>query len=114
MVIKFYIADKTLLILGDTGIKSSEKLIQNQRGKLKCDIIQMSHHGQRGATKELYEIANPSICLWPTPKWLWNNDSGQGYNSGTWETLEVRKWIENIQVKENYVAKDGDITIKIK
>ena len=114
MVIKFDTGKTTLLILGDTGEKSSEKLLENQKEKLKSDIVQMAHHGQAGATQELYKAVNPKICLWPTPDWLWNNDNGGGENSGPWKTLETRKWIEEIGVKKNYVAKDGDIAIKIK
>ena len=114
MVIKFETGKTKLLILGDTGEKSSEKLLLNQKDKLKSDIVQMAHHGQAGATEELYKAVNPTICLWPTPEWLWNNDNGNGYGSGNWKTLEVRKWIDNIGVRENYVEKDGDIILKIK
>ena len=113
MVIKFKMGEKSLLILGDTGVKSSEKLINNQKEKLKSNIVQMSHHGQNGATKELYEQIQPEICLWPTPEWLWNNDSGEGYNSGSWKTLETREWIKEIGVLENYIEKDGNQTINI-
>ena len=74
----------------------------------------MSHHGQSGATKELYKEISPKICLWPSPDWLWNNDSGAGENSGPWKTLETRKWMEELGVTKNYIEKDGDITIKIK
>lgn len=114
MVIKFDTGKTTLLILGDTGIKSSEKLLTNQKEKLKSDIVQMAHHGQAGATKELYEVIKPTICLWPTPEWLWNNDIGTGKNSGTWKTLETISWMQELNVKENYVAKDGNISIKIR
>lgn len=113
MVIKFNIKNKSLLILGDTGTKSSEKLLNTQKDKLKSDIVQMSHHGQNGATEELYKIIKPETCLWPTPEWLWNNDNGNGYNSGQWKTLETRKWMEDLKVKNNYIEKDGDISIKI-
>lgn len=114
MVITFEIGKKRLLILGDTGIKSSEKLLKTQKEKLKSDIVQMAHHGQAGATKELYHIIAPKICLWPTPEWLWNNDAGEGFGTGPWKTLETRKWMEELNVKENYVAKDGNLTIQIK
>lgn len=103
-----------ILFLGDTGIKSSEKLLTNQKEKLKSDIVQMAHHGQAGATKELYEAIQPKICLWPTPEWLWNNDIGTGENSGTWKILETRSWMKELKVKKHYVAKDGNITIKIR
>lgn len=114
MVVKFDTGKTTFLVLGDTGIKSSEKLLNTQKEKLKSDIVQMAHHGQNGATKELYEQINPTICMWPTPEWLWNNDSGEGKGSGPWKTLETRQWIEELKVKKNYVEKDGDITIKLK
>ncbi len=113
MVIKFDTRKTTFLVLGDTGVKSSEKLLNTQKEKLKSDIVQMAHHGQNGATKELYEQINPTICMWPTPEWLWNNDSGEGKDSGTWKTLETRQWMEELKVKKNYVEKDGDITIQL-
>lgn len=112
VVIKFDTGKTTLLILGDTGEKSSTKLLQKQKEKLKSDIVQMSHHGQAGATEELYKAISPTICLWPTPEWLWNNDNGGGKGSGTWKTLETRSWMENMGVKKNYIEKDGDIEIK--
>ena len=113
MVMKFYINNKSILFLGDTGKESCEKLIQTQKEKLKSNIVQMAHHGQSGATEEFYKIVQPEICLWPTPLWLWNNDSGNGEDSGSWKTKETRAWVENLKVKENYIAKDGVYTIEI-
>lgn len=114
MVIKFDTGKTTFLVLGDTGEKSSEKLLLTQKEKLKSDIVQMAHHGQAGATEELYKQINPTICMWPTPEWLWNNDPGTGENTGIWKTFETRDWMKKLNVKKNYIAKDGDITIKIK
>lgn len=113
MVIKFTTDHHCFLVLGDTGEKSSQKLLATQKEKLKSDIVQMAHHGQAGATKELYEAVDPKICLWPTPEWLWNNDAGEGKNTGPWKTMETRSWIEQLQVKKNYIAKDGNKTIEI-
>ena len=114
MVIKFDTGNTSLLILGDIGENSSKKLLETQRNKLKSDIVQMAHHGQAGATQELYKAINPQICMWPTPDWLWNNDAGDGFNTGPWKTIETRNWMKQLNVKENYIAKDGDIIIKIK
>lgn len=113
MVFKMYINDKSILFLGDTGTEESEKLIKQYGSRLKSDIVQVAHHGQRGATKELYKLVNPEICLWPTTSWLWDNDVGEGYNTANFKTIETREWLQNIGVKTNYVAKDGDITINI-
>lgn len=114
MVIKMQVNNKNIIFLGDSGKESSEKLLKIQSNeKLRADIIQVAHHGQNGGTEELYKIINPTICLWPTPEWLWNNDSGNGEDSGPWKTKETRKWIESLKVKQNIIEKDGNKTIRI-
>jgi beta-lactamase superfamily II metal-dependent hydrolase len=110
MVIKMKTETKSVLFLGDTGAESGEKLLKTQKEKLKADIVQVAHHGQNGVTKEVYEAIDPQICLWPTPEWLWNNDKGEGEDSGPWNTKETRKWMEELGVKQNIIEKDGDIT----
>lgn len=113
MVIQFKVNQKKILFLGDTGVESSEKIIKNQGKNLKSDIVQMAHHGQNGATEELYKIVKPKICLWPTPDWLWNNSINGIEDTGPWKTKETRAWMEKIHVKYNYVEKDGQQNIKI-
>lgn len=34
---------------------------------LKCDIVQVAHHGQNGVGYEVYKALRPSVALWPTP-----------------------------------------------
>lgn len=114
MVIKMILEKSSILFLGDTGEESGDKLLNTQKDKLKSDIVQVAHHGQRGAKESLYQEIKPTICLWPTPKWLWDNDNGGGKDSGQWKTLETRAWMEKLGVKKNIVEKDGDITIKVK
>lgn len=113
MVIKMYINNKSILFLADTGKESGEKLLQNQKEKLKSDIVQMAHHGQNGVNKNVYEVIQPKICLWPTPEWLWNNNPGTGYNTGNWTTLQTRSWVQELKVKTNYIEKDGDISFRV-
>lgn len=113
MVIKMNLPKSSILFLGDTGEESGEKLLNMQKDKLKSDIVQVAHHGQGGAKESLYKEINPRICLWPTPEWLWNNDSGGGKGSGPWTTLETRQWMKNLGVKIHVIEKDGDTTIKV-
>jgi len=99
---------ESVLFLGDLGVEGGEKLLASPyRTRLKADYVQMSHHGQTGVSEEFYETVNPNYCLWPTPGWLWDNDKGRGRNSGPWKTLEVRAWMEKLNIEEHYVAKDG-------
>lgn len=101
------------LFLGDLSDPVDTELLQEvPADELKADIVQMAHHGQSGVGREVYAAVSPSICLWSTPQWLWNNDGGNGYNTGSWKTLEVRGWMESLGVQKNYSNKDGDITIR--
>lgn len=113
MIIKMDTLKNSILFLGDTGIESGNKLLEKQKEKLKSDIVQMAHHGQSGVTEEIYKAINPSICLWPTPNWLWINDSGNGEDSGPWKTKETKEWIQNLEIKRNIIEKDGNIKIQI-
>lgn len=114
MVTKFTMPSKTtVLFLGDTGLESEEKLKSSFYNELDSDYVQMAHHGQAGVSEEMYNIILPKYCLWPTTLWIWNNDVGEGYNTGELKTIETRSWIEKIGAK-NYVALDEDKVIKIK
>ena len=50
----------------------------------------MSHHGQSGADKLLYEKINPTFALWPTTDKIYNNVNDK------YKTNEVKKWMEDI------------------
>ena len=113
MVIQIKVNQKKILFLGDTGTESSEKLIKNQGKNLKSDIVQVAHHGQNGATEELYKIVKPEICLWPTTEWLWNNSIDGNEGTGPWKTAETRKWMSDLKIKQNYLAQNGIQSIKI-
>lgn len=114
MVIKMNLPENSILFLGDTGEASGDKLLNTQKDKLQSNIVQVAHHGQNGAKESLYQEIQPSICLWPTPEWIWNNDNGEGENTGPWKTFETRNWMEKLEVKQNIIEKDGDITITVK
>ena len=113
MVITFDTGKNKILFLGDTGIKSSEKLLKNQKEKLYSNIVQISHHGQNGASKELYDTINPSVCLWPTQKWLWDNEMKTNITYNPYSIGETKKWIQELGVKQNYIETE-EITLKIK
>jgi len=105
VVIKVSDEKKAVLFLNDLGEIAGDKLLKTiDHEKLKADYVQMAHHGQNGVRKNFYEIVQPEFCLWPTPLWLWNNDNGGGNNSGPWRTLEVRAWMKELNVKENFVS----------
>lgn len=104
---------KKALFLGDMGVETGKQFIADTPPELlKCDILQMAHHGQNGVGLEVYQVLRPEICLWPAPEWLWNNDSGSGVNSGSWRTIETRSWMAQLGVPYHVCIKDGDQTIQ--
>lgn len=112
MILQVKANHKKILFLGDVGVEGSLYLLQKNIN-LKSDIVQVAHHGQNGATKELYEAISPTTCFWPTPEWLWKNDSGLGENTGPWFTKTTKQWLDEIGAETHYVAQLGNIEIKI-
>lgn len=99
---------KSFLILGDLGVEGGNEVIQNVPLKfLQTDYTQMAHHGQNGVDKMFYEYIKPKKCLWATPEWLWNNDVGNGFDTGPFKTLHTRQWVEELGVTEHFIEKDG-------
>ncbi len=56
-----------ILLLGDVFTEGSRVLLSRCPEKLRCDIVQVSHHGYGGATRALYEATGARVALWPTP-----------------------------------------------
>ncbi len=104
---------KKALFLGDMGAETGKQFLADHTPEeLKCDIVQMAHHGQDGVGLEFYQALQPQVCLWGAPGWLWNNDSGSGTDSGNWKTIETRKWMAQLGVPYHVCIKDGDQIIQ--
>lgn len=108
IVLKMYVDEQSVLFLGDLGIEAGEKILRKYGSKgLKSDMVQMAHHGQNGVEKNVYEAIDAKVCLWNTPIWLWNNDAGEGANTGPWKTVAVRAWMDEMKVPYHFITKDG-------
>ena len=98
----------SVLILGDLGREGGDEV------KAKCtleslttDYTQMAHHGQNGVKRDFYEHISPKRCIWPSPDWLWDNDDGDGFDTGPWQTVRTREWASELGVTEHFIEKDG-------
>ena len=112
-VLRMTASGQTVLFLGDLGKEAGKKLLREHGSGLQSDFCQMAHHGQNGVDFPVYKAVRPRACLWCTPDWLWNNDAGKGYNTHIWKTIEVRKWMDRLNVNTHFVCKDGDHRIML-
>ena len=113
MVIKMWDDCKSFVFLGDLGPEGGRKLMESEyMDDVKCDYIQMSHHRQDGCDKDFYMKAEFRACLWPSPSWVFNNDFGDGFNTGPLQTIEVREWMKEKGITEHYISNEGLVRIK--
>ncbi len=73
IVFRLTAAGQTWLFLGDLGIEGGNELVSYYGDRLKCDICQMAHHGQKGVGDNVYAHAAPGICIFSSATWCWNN-----------------------------------------
>ena len=113
MVFKLTAKDvnKSMIFLGDAMSKASIELLRDHKEQLKADAVQMAHHGNWGVTEEVYKAINPEVAFFNAPKGLYDNDEGNGFNTGKFSSVQVRGWLEKIGVKNNFVAFEGDQTV---
>lgn len=110
VVFRFEINGKSILFLGDLSIAGGRELLERvPRELIKSDYVQMSHHGQKGVEKCVYEVIAPKYAMWCNPEWMWNNraDKIGDYDTGKMKTVIVRGWMSEIgTVKRHYLAHD--------
>ncbi len=88
LVVRAWVDGQSILFLGDTYVERGNTLLEKYGDSLKSDIVQMSHHGQNGVTREVYEAIDATVRIWPTPNWVWNNVD-------TYQIDDTRKWFNN-------------------
>ena len=59
--------------------------------ELKCDYIQMGHHGNGGLSEAFYRLTEPRAAFFDAPEWLMNPGEGLSYT-----TPENRRLMEGL------------------
>lgn len=114
MPLRVHFPKRDVLFLGDLDVYGQEEVLKAcGAAKLRCDIVQMAHHGQGGVDRAFYELVRPKICLYPTPKWLWENNRYRVEDpvtagTGHFKTFETRAWMEELGAVSSYTQADGD------
>lgn len=98
LIFRATIEGQTVLFLGDANVYEGNRLLEKYGSELKSDMVQMAHHGQAGVAESVYKAILPTVCLWPSPAWVYDNWSN------TLQTFEVRQWMANLGVKYHVIA----------
>lgn len=92
----------SILFLGDVYQHGSRIMLAHCPRKLQCDIVQVSHHGFAGATKELYQATNAHIALWPAMKACMEANRHREANDYL---------LNHSTVEQHWVGEDGSVKI---
>lgn len=85
-----------IFLPGDIADVGSRALMKHPE-LLKCDIVQVSHHGFNGATPEVYQAAAAHTVLWPAPQYEMDRNASRPANS----------WLLNESGADIIIAADG-------
>ena len=103
-VIMVTVSGQKILFLGDLGQKGSRVLLESKKDRLACDLVQVSHHGFTGATKELYEATGAKVLLWPSADFVIRENQN---------TVVNRYLLREMDVKEHLVSGTGTVRLEL-
>ena len=99
LVIRMTYENSATLWLGDMGVVPGDSCIKMYGDYLKCDAVQVSHHGWGSASWEFFKLLNPEILLWNNSEFGFQYaDKYQGYG----KTESSTKLFNMPCVKQNY------------
>lgn len=93
--------ETTATFLGDLYKYGSATMRALYGSALKCDIVQVAHHGYQGSERELYKLFSPELLLWPTNSSAWNTQT-KNANAGNW-WYQVDYYIANQLASVKYI-----------
>lgn len=92
-----------VFIPGDAAALASKKLEARFGKDLKCDVVQVSHHGHRGLSKTAYELLDGDCVVFPITRIKFDEE---------YPRIEAnRRAIE--LAKEYYISSDGTVEIPL-
>ena len=103
-----YDGEQTMMLLGDAEWVCSNDLTQNCADKLKCDIVQVGHHGCGNVSAECYEMIDADAFIWPIGEKFWYSDCGEGLNTHNTGVIRTRAYMmrSDPNLKNVYVVMD--------
>lgn len=91
--LKFKAADRTVLVPGDSSGGALDMLTDMYGSYLKCDVLQIPHHGCSGATKTFFDCSDPEVAVFCTAedKYLERISTDSAWNCYLMNHLHVKR-----------------------
>ena len=98
---------------GDSDRTQTKNLVKLYGEGLKCDVLQVIHHGHNGGDTEAYMLFDPITVLWPVGSYRYSQEWDGNLPFSQWPCNE---WFfdENSSVENIYVAGKDVVTLVIK
>ena len=82
LTMKMTLGNYTVMWLGDLQNVGSRIVMELYKPEeLKCDLLQVGHHGYWGGSDALYRAVDPEIALWPMPEFRYLDMLSEPCNS---------------------------------
>jgi len=82
LTMRMTLGNYSTMWLGDLQNVGSKIVMQNYSPEeLKCDILQVGHHGYWGGSDALYRAVDPEIAIWPMPEFRYLDMKAEPYNA---------------------------------
>ena len=95
--------DSKVFIPGDASVKASVELEKRYGETLKCDVVQISHHGHRGLSPRAYEYLDADVAVFPITRIKFDEE---------YPRMEAnRRAIELAKV--HYITSDGTVKVPL-
>ena len=98
---------------GDSDRTQTKNLVKLYGEELRCDVLQVIHHGHNGGDTEAYMLFDPITVLWPVGSYRYSQEWDGNLPFSEWPCNE---WFfdENSSVENIYVAGKDVVTLVIK
>ncbi len=107
MAFRVTLGGKKIVFLADCDPALNQFMADVYGTELKCDILQVAHHGFNGAVLDIYKYCNPDICFWPVDEERFTTDARclgtqSGYEFNAW--LRAESGSDGQRAREHYHA----------
>ena len=103
-------AGQKILITGDASENSCNIMLDMYPKYLKCDILQVPHHGHYGANDKFMDATDPAVAMIPASVARWE---AKLTKNSYWGAAPLRYLLKSKNLKEYYVQGMGTVVFEL-